>query len=380
MARAMFHEMMMQVLTRLPDYRVIEDGLVLYPTQGNQTGWDAIPAVFTAGPRMAALTGPLPTMVRPTPLTVTAIETVAQNVHSVRLAHPDGLPLPAWTPGSHLEIRLPSGRVRQYSLCGDPERDKEWRIAVLREAGGRGGSMELCDTTVVGTSLSVRGPRNHFPLVDAPAYLFLAGGIGVTPILAMARQAATAGARFQVVYGGRNRASMAFADELAAVAGDRLILVPQDECGLPDLAGFIAKLEPGAVIYACGPAPMLAAAERACEQLDRIDSLHIERFSGDALELPGETADNRPFDVQLARTGVTLHVPADQRMIEVIRKAVPGLSYDCEKGYCGACETRVLAGGPEHRDSILNDEERAEGRTMMICVGRCRSERLVLDL
>jgi cytochrome P450/ferredoxin-NADP reductase len=380
MARAMFREMMTQVLTRLPDFRVLEDGLIGYPSSGNQKGWDAIPAVFTPGPRAGETTVTAVAPGTSYDLTVTRAETAADGVLALTLAPADGETL-TWEPGAHLELRLPSGRVRQYSLCGDPADRSQYRVAVLREPDGRGGSEEVHALAQAGVTFGVRGPRNHFPLVDAESYLFLAGGIGVTPILAMVREAARRGADFRVVYGGRTRASMAFRDELAALAGDRLDLRPQDETGVPDLTATLADAGPATAVYCCGPTGMIAAAESACDGLGIRERLHVERFTGDdSLEVAFDPALNTEFEVHLARTGRTLRVPADRRLIEVVQEAVPGLSYDCEKGYCGACETRVLAGEPEHRDSLLTDEERAAGRTMMICVGRCSSDRLVLDL
>ncbi|MEO6886161.1 MAG: cytochrome P450 [Jatrophihabitantaceae bacterium] len=380
LARAMFREMMTQVLTRLPDYEVLEEGLVAYPTLGNQAGWDAIPATFPAGPRVGADGATGTHALTATALNVSEVRTVADDVVSLRLEHIDGTALPVWAPGSHIELRLPSGRLRQYSLCGDPADEHGWQIGVLREANGRGGSAELHALAATGAAFVVRGPRNHFPLVDAPDYLFLAGGIGVTPILAMVRAVAASDASFTVVYGGRTRTSMGFVDELTAAAGDRLTLLPQDEAGLPDLNALLAAIGPDTAVYCCGPGPMIAAVEMACEEHAVADRLHVERFAaGDELEVAFDPAQNTAFEVHLARSGLTLQVPADKRLIEVLREAVPGISYDCEKGYCGACETRVLAGTPEHRDSVLTDEEREAGRTMMICVGRCSSERLVLD-
>jgi ferredoxin-NADP reductase len=313
-------------------------------------------------------------------MTVTDVVPRADDVVSVRLVRADGTALPPWTPGSHVELRLPSGRLRQYSLCGEPS-DDGWEIAVLREVDGRGGSVEMHALATVGASFPVRGPRNHFPLVEAPDYLFLAGGIGITPILAMVRAVAGSGAPFRVVYGGRTRTSMAYVPELQAVAGARLTLLPQDEHGLPPIAELLDSTGSDTAIYCCGPAPMIAATERECAARGMADRLHVERFNaGDDLEVAFDAAQNAPFDVQLARSGFTMHVPQDKRLIEVLREKVPALTYDCEKGYCGACETRVLAGTPEHRDSVLTEEERAAGRTMMICVGRCSSGRLVLDL
>ncbi len=381
LARAMFREMMTQVLQRLPDYQVVTDGLVGYPTRGNQSGWDAIPALFTPGPRAAGGSSPFSTLTAQLPLAVSEVQEIADNVVSIRLARPDDADLPAWTPGSHIELRLPSGRVRQYSLCGEPADSGGWTIGVLREPAGRGGSVELHQLAATGAEFTVRGPRNHFRLVQAPDYLFLAGGIGITPILAMVRAVAATGSQLRVIYGGRTRASMAFVAELRQVAGDRLTVLPQDESGLPDLAGLLASIGPETVVYCCGPAPMIEAVERQSAEFGIADRLHVERFAaGDELEQIFDPTQNTSFDVHLVRSGLRLPVPADRRLIEVIRDAVPGLSYDCEKGYCGACETRVVSGAPEHRDSVLTEDERAAGRTMMICVGRCSSELLVLDL
>jgi cytochrome P450/ferredoxin-NADP reductase len=385
LARAMFREMMTQILTRLPDYQIGEAGLEAYPTSGNQAGWDHIPATFTPGVVLGSTSRSGSAQEwssrAAVSLTIAEIDGVAGEVVAVSLVHPDGEELPAWRPGAHLEVRLPSGRIRQYSLCGDPAETTRYRIAVLREPAGRGGSTELHELAQAGATLTVHGIRNRFPLLDAQEYLLIAGGIGVTPILAMARELAGSKARFRVVYGGRSRTSMAFTEELEELAGAALTLLPEDESGRPDLTALLAEAPAGTAIYCCGPPPMIAAAEAAAASLGLENQLHVERFAaGDDLELAFDAADNTAFDVVLARSGTTLHVPADRRLIEVLREAVPGLTYDCEKGYCGACETRVLAGTPEHRDSLLTETERAEGGSMMICVGRCRTDRLVLDL
>jgi cytochrome P450/ferredoxin-NADP reductase len=377
LARAMFGEMMRQVLTRLPDYRVLSESLVPYPTRGNQTGWDAIPALFTPGPRLGSAPAPAPIVTRE--LEVTAVRPVATDVVAVTFADPTGAELPAWSPGAHLEVRLPSGRLRQYSLCGDPA-EPTWTVAVLREVAGRGGSVELHELARSGARLTVRGPRNHFPLVDAPDYLLVAGGIGVTPILAMARSLVGRGASVRVLYGGRTAGSMAFAEDLVALAGDRVQVLPQDVHGIPDLAAALAATGPETAVYCCGPAPMIAAMEAACAAAGISDRLHVERFTAPEEEAVIDTSHDVPFDVHLARTGTTVTVPADRRIVEVLRDVVPTLSSDCEQGYCGACETRVLAGVPEHRDSVLTEEERAAGRSMMVCVGRARTPSLTLDL
>jgi cytochrome P450/ferredoxin-NADP reductase len=378
LARAMFGEMMRQILTRIPDFHIDAARAVPYPTRGNQTGWDSLPATFTPGPRWGT---PVRTLVRPAELVVevTAVHTVATDVVALTLAPTDGTPLPPWPPGAHVELHLPSGRMRQYSLCGEPDA-AQWTVAVLREPAGRGGSAELHEVARPGLRLTARGPRNRFPLVDAPAHLLLAGGIGVTPLLAMARALTARGARSRMVYGGRTRASMAFTDELATLLGDDLRLVPQDTDGLPDLAALLADTAPGTAVYCCGPGPMIEAVRAACEAAGRSADLRVELFAAPADAPVVDTSGDTTFEVVLARNGRTLTVPADRPLLDTLRETVPALSYDCEQGYCGACEVRVLAGIPEHRDTVLTDEERAAGTTMMVCVGRARTPSLTLDL
>jgi ferredoxin-NADP reductase len=296
----------------------------------------------------------------------------AADVVSIRLTG-ESAELPAWTPGAHLDVVLPSGLIRQYSLCGDPADRASYTVAVLREPDGRGGSAEIHDTALVGRTLEIRGPRNHFELTPAPAYLFVAGGIGITPILAMIRHAAATGADWRLVYGGRTRGSMAFLRELLAIGGDRVTVCPQDETGLLDLPAILASA-PDADIYCCGPEGLLRAAQAA----DPDRTVRIERFGMAEHHEPGIEATG--FDVELRRSGLTLAVPAGRRLLDVIKDALPDVAFSCEDGYCGTCETAVLAGVPEHHDDILTVEERERGDSMMICVGRSVSPLLVLDL
>jgi cytochrome P450/ferredoxin-NADP reductase len=386
LARAMFQEMMHQVLTRLPDYRVEREGVVGYPSRGNHMGWDVIPAVFTPGPRVGAagvtVSAAVPRQAGTFEVVLDAVENVADRVIKVSMRSVDGTDLPAWQPGAHLEVRLPSGRLRQYSLCGPAEDRQTYQIAVLLEEAGRGGSTEFHEIATPGRTLTVRGPRNHFPLAEADDYLLLAGGIGITPILAMTRALTRRGKTMRLVYGGRTTNSMAFRAELAALPAAQRALVAQDQHGLPDFRSAIAACGPGTAIYCCGPAAMIAAVQELCDELGVRDQLHIERFAAsDELEARiASTEDNTPFQVELARSGVVLDVPVDRRLIDVVRDAVPGIGYDCEKGFCGSCETRVLAGKPDHRDEVLTTAEREANATMMICVSRAQSKRLVLDL
>ncbi|MFE7419998.1 PDR/VanB family oxidoreductase [Rhodococcus sp. NPDC057529] len=304
--------------------------------------------------------------------------TVASDIVELTLRSTDGAALPSWAPGAHIDLLLPSGTVRQYSLCGHTDRPDEFVVAVLKETGGRGGSVEVHAALDKGVAVSIRGPRNHFELHPATHYLFLAGGIGVTPILAMARQAARAGIPWTLLYGGRSRSTMAYTEEFAALPCGTVRLVPQDEAGHPDFAAAMKELPEGGAVYACGPEPMLAAAETVSADLLPPGTLHLERFGAkDGADI---TTTGEEFEVELAQSGCTLTVGADDRLIDVVRKVAPQVPFSCEEGYCGSCETRVVAGIPDHRDQVLSDEEREANDTMMICVGRSLSKKLVLDL
>jgi ferredoxin-NADP reductase/DMSO/TMAO reductase YedYZ heme-binding membrane subunit len=296
----------------------------------------------------------------------------ADNIMSLRLYSPDRAPLPSWEPGAHIELILPSGRRRQYSLCGDPEDRFSYRIAVLQEPAGRGGSVEVHTSTRAGQLITVQGPRNHFPLVPSRAYLFIAGGIGITAMLAMARQLASAGSEWKLVYAGRSRAGMAFVDEVSALGPDQVEVIAGDERARPDLDKIIGSAAAGTAVYCCGPGRLLKAVrERVASRPDL--TLHTELFAG------GGHSGGAAFDVELRRTGRTIKVPGDRTVLQAVREVIPTVAASCERGICGACRTTVLAGEPDHRDELLSSTERAAG-AMLICVSRAYSERLVLDL
>lgn len=314
-------------------------------------------------------------------IVVRSVRMEATEVVSLEVFDPYGADLPSWTPGAHIDLVLPSGAVRQYSLCSDPNDLSHYRVAVLRESDGRGGSKEVHDSVLVGRTLHMRGPRNHFPLEEANAYLLVAGGIGITPILAMARELSRSGKSFNLVYGGRSLTSMAFVDELRQLAGGALTVVPEDEAGRIDLARTLAGCASGTHVYCCGPEGLLQSIRSNCDEEPRIEKLHVERFTSSS-EVP-TTGDSQPatgFEVELRSTGAVFHVGPQDSLIDRVREHCPDVMTSCEEGFCGTCETRVLEGAPEHHDTILSDKERASNRTMMICVGRCSSERLVLDL
>ncbi|MFE7354875.1 PDR/VanB family oxidoreductase [Streptomyces sp. NPDC057543] len=303
-------------------------------------------------------------------LLITERTAPAEGVVQLRLEGPD---LPAWQPGAHLDLLLPSGLVRQYSLCGDPADTGTYTIATRVVADGRGGSREVHAQLHEGAEVEVRAPRNRFPLAEAPAYLFVAGGIGITPILPMVRSVAASGADWRLLYGGRSRSSMPFLDEIEKLGaeGDRVTVVAQDEAGRPDTAAALADTAPGTAVYCCGPEPLMDAVAAA---LPPGRTLHLERFTAATTS----SAGSGPFEVELRRSGRTVHVPAGRSVLAAVRDELPYVSYSCEQGFCGTCQQRVLEGEIDHRDELLTDAERND--SMLICVSRCRGERLVLDL
>jgi ferredoxin-NADP reductase len=324
------------------------------------------------------------------PLVVARKVAAADGVTVLDLRDVAGAPLPGWQPGAHIDLLLGPGVARQYSLCGAPADAATWRIAVLREAAGRGGSQYVHDVLEEGSAVRARGPRNHFALEPAGRYLFIAGGIGITPILPMLAAADAAGTGWALTYGGRTRSSMAFGDELRSRYGDRVVLQPQDEMGLPDLDELLGEPSPGTLVYCCGPAPLLAAVESRCARWPE-GALHVERFAPRPLATRDEVAGAGPaaagagraagaFEVELAQSGMLICVDAETSILRAVEAAGVQVLSSCTEGICGTCETAVLGGVPDHQDSLLTPAERAAGDTMMICVSRSVTPRLVLDL
>lgn len=300
----------------------------------------------------------------------------AEGVVALELQAPGGALLPAWSPGAHIDVIMTDGSARQYSLCGAPMDRGTWRIAILREELGRGGSRWLHDEVGEGDTLAIRGPRNHFRLEKAPAYLFIAGGIGITPILPMLAAAQAAGAHSQLVYCGRSRSTMAFLDQSERY-GDRINLYPSSDCGRVDLSKLLAAPRPETLIYCCGPSVLLDGVEEHSAHWPA-GSLHMERFSA-RTRIESPTGD-KAFEVELARSGKILPVPADQTLLSVLEASGADVVSSCSEGTCGACVVSVLDGTPDHRDSVLTQAERASGESIVICVSRCHGTRLVLDL
>ena len=297
----------------------------------------------------------------------------------------DGAALPRWEPGAHIDLVLSDSLIRQYSLCGDPTDGAVWQVAVqLPPGGGRGGSRAVVERLHPGCEVPTRGPRNAFTLRASPRYLFVAGGIGITPILPMITDAERVGADWQLAYGGRTRTGMPFLDRLHAF-GDRVRVLPQDEVGLLPLVELLGAPRPDTLVYCCGPAPLLDAIERAMAGWPA-GSLVVERFtpaSTGGRPVSGEPAggsDQRSFEVELAGSGRVGTVEPGVSVLQALERAgIPMLS-SCREGTCGTCEVTVLAGQVEHHDGLLTPEEQAADETMMVCVSRSRGGRLVLDL
>lgn len=308
--------------------------------------------------------------------TVVDTREVADGTVALTLRSSSDGQLPGWAPGAHVDLVLPSGQVRQYSLYGDPAETGTYRIAVLHEPDGRGGSAEI-HRLRAGTHVGIRGPRNNFPLVNAPAYLFIAGGIGITPFLPMIHKLDRVGADWRLVYRGQSLSAMAFAGSLARQYAGRVSLLPADTHGRPDLGALLRGCPPGVAVYCCGPESLLSAVEMAMPEQCPHATLHTERF---AASNRAEAADNAPFEAELRQSGVLVLVPADRTLLSAIQDVDPTVDLSCEDGICGSCVTRVLAGIPDHRDDVLQAHERDRTDVIYPCVSRARGNRIVLDV
>lgn len=313
---------------------------------------------------------------------IAALRQETEEIRSYRLVAADGGPLPAGSPGAHIDVHLDGGLVRQYSLCNGPAEEGVFEIAVKREPDSRGGSAAVHDRFRVGGLVSVGAPRNNFPLHEtADSHLLLAGGIGVTPLLGMARHLAAAGRRFHLHYFVRSPRDAAFRDLLDAPPLQGSVSL---HCGLdPDgtaatLRELLRDRPGGAHLYVCGPVPFMDCATGLAAATWPQDSIHQEWFTA----APGQAdeASDRPFRVRLAQSGVEFEVAPGQSILQAFDEHGIFAARSCEQGYCGTCETAVLEGEPDHRDTYLSEAERASGRVMMPCVSRSRGPLLVLDL
>lgn len=308
-------------------------------------------------------------------IAVQQINQESEGVISLLLTGVDSNELPAWTPGAHIGLKLDGGIERQYSLCGKTADRSHWQVAVLREPESRGGSAWIHSQLRVGDQLKATPPSNQFPLVEAPFYLFIGGGIGITPLIPMIEAVEKQGKPWRLVYGGRKLDSMAFVKQLAAY-GDKVEFRPEDQFGLLDLASLVSGLPSGGVIYSCGPERLLAALENECKDLPE-GTLHIERFRARPGALDGPQGS---FEVVLSKTGKSCQVAADESIIDALDRIGYHVPRSCGEGTCGTCITSVVEGTPDHRDSFLMGKRRASNKFVCVCCSRSLSPRLVLDL
>ncbi|GAA1995695.1 oxidoreductase [Nakamurella flavida] len=328
-----------------------------------------------------ARTAPTTSSLTTSPVTTVRVRQIrweAEGVVSITLGRDDASPLPGWEPGEHLDLHLREGRIRQYSLCGDPQDRTTWTVAVRLEPEGNGGSRHVHDGLRVGELVEITGPRQRFALRDAPGYLFVAGGIGITPLLPMVVRAARLGLPWRLLYAGTRRSTLPFLDVLARY-GDQVQVFATREGAPLDLATTLptalADLPAGSPVYCCGPDRMLDAVTG----LVGPGSLVSERFRPTLIAPPPDALAGG-FEVEVGAGGQVLVVSPDDAMIDVLLDAGVDIEYSCREGICGTCETGVLAGVPDHRDNVLTEAERAAGTLVFPCVSRSLTARLTLDL
>ncbi|MEV0969980.1 PDR/VanB family oxidoreductase [Microtetraspora glauca] len=309
-------------------------------------------------------------------LRVVTLHWEAAGIVSVILGSDDGAALPAWTPGAHVDVELAPTLVRQYSLSGDPADSSSYRITVALEQAGRGGSKHVHERLRVGEILKVSAPRSTFPFVDAPRYVFLAGGIGITPFLPMTRRATAEGRPWDLYLAVRSRHAIPLRDELGDGSGTGTVHVfASDEGKRLNLRDAVARAHPSAAIYCCGPERMLVEVEQYARDLGR--EVRVERFQAKPLSEPLRQGT---FVVRCGRSQQSVTVEPDQSILDALASAGVDVPSSCREGVCGTCELAVLNGAVDHRDSILTDAEKQANETMMVCVSRALTEELELDV
>jgi ferredoxin-NADP reductase len=304
----------------------------------------------------------------------------AQDIISVELRPMPGEALPAFEAGAHIDLHLPGGLVRSYSLANDSLERHRYVLGILKDKASRGGSRAVHEQLRVGMALTISAPRNNFPLhEEADHSVLIAGGIGITPILSMAQRLQALGRSFEVIYLARSRSAAAFIDTLSALASPVHWHFDIEAGAPPDLKALLTQRSPrgNTHYYACGPAQMLNAFEKACTELTYANA-HIERFA--AVEVKAANDARQHFTVELRKSQKTFEVTADTTLHKQLLALKVNVPFSCEEGICGSCETRVLEGTPDHRDMVLSTSEQASNQVMMVCVSGCKSERLVLDL
>ncbi|GHC83744.1 vanillate O-demethylase oxidoreductase [Pseudorhodoferax aquiterrae] len=304
----------------------------------------------------------------------------AQDIASFELARVDGGPLPAFSAGSHIDVQIPGGLTRQYSLCNDDQESHRYRIAVLRDAASRGGSQGMHAQVQEGDVLTISTPRNHFPLVRAERTLLLAGGIGVTPLLCMAQRLATLSADFELHYCARSAERTAFRAEIAAAPWAQRVHFHFDDGDAAqklDAARLLATPAAGTHVYVCGPAGFIdhVVGTAKAQGWDQAN-VHLEYFGA----APQDTSGDGSFTVRIASSGQSVTVAKDQSVVQALLAHGIEIMTSCEQGVCGTCVTRVLEGECEHRDLYFTDAEKAANDQFTPCCSRAKSAVLVLDL
>jgi len=306
---------------------------------------------------------------------LTAIRYAARDTSIFEFRRLDGAPLPAYQPGAHVDMHLPSGHIRNYSLIIARPPPDTYTFAIKRDPASRGGSRYIHDELRVGKTLKISAPRNNFPLQEDAAHtILLAGGIGITPIWCMVQRLVELKQSWTLHYGCRSRADMAFLQELEAMS-EAMFHFDDEKGQVLDVAGIVGAARKDAHLYCCGPTPMLNAFEAATKDWPR-EQIHIEYFTPRPQAKPSKGG----FTVELARSGQEFFIPEGRTILEVLLDEGVDVDYSCELGICGACEQRVISGVPDHHDSILTEEEQAENKRVMICCAGCKTDRLVLDL
>lgn len=355
---------------RGPEHLLVEWDPALNPERANPEILERKNQVKMGEPSASALTRPV---------IVESAEIVAEDILKLRLTSVDGKPLPKWSPGSHIDIECgDTGISRQYSLCGDPNESHVYEVAVLKDSESRGGSAWIHKHAKAGERLHIRGPRNHFRLgTEAQKVILVAGGIGVTPIKAMAEELKKRGVNYEIHYSGRSRDTMAFVNELAAEHGSCLKVYAKEEGLRNNFDELLASPDANTQIYACGPVRMLEALENCCANWPE-DALRIEHFHSVLGTL--DPSKEHAFEVELKDSGITLTVPADQTILTVLKAANIDIQSDCCEGLCGSCEVKVLEGEIDHRDVVLTRSEKEANNKVMTCCSRAKGGKLVLEL
>lgn len=309
-------------------------------------------------------------------LTLVSKSLAASGVTELILKDATGLQLPEWTPGSHIDLIMPNNIVRQYSLCGDLSDRSYYRVAVLCELQGRGGSRYVHEQLQIGQSIRVRGPRNHFPLVASKKYLFIAGGIGITPIIPMIQAVEAMGADWHLIYGGRSEHTMAYRDELS-IHGNKVEFFPTDKNKCLPLDPLLSEVKESVHIYTCGPETLLNAVENKTASWPD-ENIHTERFSTKEIKAPEEALEQ--FEVFCKRSNINILVGPEKSILDSLESKGIKVIASCRAGVCGTCEVDILEGQADHRDTVLTKSEKSSNEFMLVCCSRSLSKKLVLDI